>query len=226
MAFPIVILGFNDEYGSWKIIWTSLRKALSSSVVILTTSIEITRERRNVVLHQMNRYEFISDSLFDTLKQQPIILDFNIASHNKGAAPYFREYLREELKKWCANHTKPDGTNYNVYTDGLKVHTTINSRLQNFAEESMRSHISSLQKDFDHHWSGYTNAPYPEEFTDSVINVILDQAMRRSERYRKLKKEGKKEKEIKRIFNTKTQMTLFSWDGEIDTTLSPRDSSL
>jgi len=186
--------------------------------------IEITRERRNVVLHQMNRYEFISDSLFDTLKKQPIMLDFNIASHNKGAAPYFREYLREELKKWCANHTKPDGTNYNVYTDGLKVHTTINSRLQNFAEESMRSHISSLQKDFDHHWSGYTNAPYPEEFTDSMINVILDQAMRRSERYRKLKKAGKKEKEIKRIFNIKTQMTLFSWDGEIDTTLSPRDS--
>jgi penicillin-binding protein 1A len=186
--------------------------------------IEITRERRNVVLHQMNRYEFISDSLFDTLKKQPIMLDFNIASHNKGAAPYFREYLREELKKWCTNHTKPDGTNYNVYTDGLKVHTTINSRLQNFAEESMRSHISSLQKDFDHHWSGYTNAPYPEEFTDSMINAILDQAMRRSERYRKLKKAGKKEKEIKRIFNIKTQMTLFSWDGEIDTTLSPRDS--
>ena len=119
------------------------------------------------------------------------MLDFNIASHNKGAAPYFREYLREELKKWCTNPTKPDGTNYNVYTDGLKVHTTINSRLQNFAEKSMRSHISSLQKDFDHHWSGYTNAPYPEEFTDSMINAILDQAMRRSERYRKLKKAGK-----------------------------------
>jgi len=186
--------------------------------------IEITRERRNVVLHQMNRYEFICDSLFDTLKRRPITLDFKLASHNQGRAPYFREHLREELKKWCANHTKPDESNYNLYTDGLKVYTTINSRLQKFAEEAMRSHISSLQKDFDHHWSGYTNAPYPEEFTDSLINVILDQAMRRSERYRKLKKAGKKEKEIKRIFNIKTKMTLFSWDGEIDTTLSPRDS--
>ena len=186
--------------------------------------IELTKERRNVVLSQMNRYEFIPDSLFDSLKKQPIILDFKMASHNKGAAPYFREYLREEVKKWCASHTKPDSSNYNVYTDGLKVHTTINSRLQQFAEEGMKIHISALQKDFYNHWKGYTKAPYPDDFEWEQINAIIDQGMKRSERYIKLKKAGKSENEIKKIFNTKVPMILFSWDGEIDTILSPRDS--
>ena len=110
--------------------------------------LKLTKSRRNVVLSQMKKYEMISDSLYNNLSQQPIRLDFKKASHNEGPAPYFREYLRGELKKWCSNQTKPDGSNYNVYTDGLKVHTTINSRLQKFAEEGMRTHISSLQKDF------------------------------------------------------------------------------
>jgi penicillin-binding protein 1A len=186
--------------------------------------LEITEGRRNVVLSQMNKYEVISDSLFDTLVQQPVVLNFKKASHNEGLAPYFREYLRAEMKKWCANHTKPDGTNYNVYTDGLKVHTTINSRLQQFAEEGMRTHISALQKDFDTHWKGYTKAPYPDDFEWEQINAIIDQGMKRSERYRKLKNAGKSEKEIKTVFKKKVAMTLFSWDGEIDTVLSPRDS--
>ena len=90
---------------------------------------ELTESRRNIVLYQMNKYEFIADSLYDTLKKQAIILEFKKASHNEGLAPYFREYLRGELKNWCVNQTKPDGSNYNVYTDGLKVYTTINSRL-------------------------------------------------------------------------------------------------
>ena len=107
---------------------------------------ELTQGRRNIVLSQMKKYEVISDSLYDTLVQQPIVLNFKKASHNEGLAPYFREYFRGELKKWCSTHTKPDGTNYNAYTDGLKVYTTINSRLQQFAEEGMRTHISSLQK--------------------------------------------------------------------------------
>jgi len=185
---------------------------------------ELTKGRRNIVLSQMKKYEVISDSLYDTLMQQPIILNFKKASHNEGLAPYFREYFRGELKKWCATHTKPDGTNYNAYTDGLKVYTTINSRLQQFAEEGMRTHISSLQKDFNTHWKGYTKAPYPDDFEWEQINEIIDQGMRRSERYRKLKKADKSIKEIKSIFKKKVQMTLFSWDGEIDTLLSPRDS--
>jgi len=185
---------------------------------------ELTEGRRNIVLSQMKKYEVISDSLYDTLVQQSIILNFKKASHNEGLAPYFREYFRGELKKWCATHTKPDGTNYNAYTDGLKVYTTINSRLQQFAEEGMRTHMSSLQKDFNTHWKGYTKAPYPNDFEWEQINEIIDQGMRRSERYRKLKKAGKSIKEIKSIFKKKVQMTLFSWDGEIDTLLSPRDS--
>ena len=186
--------------------------------------LELTEGRRNVVLSQMRKYEVISDSLYDTLVQQPIILNFKKASHNEGLAPYFREYLRGELKKWCATHTKPDGSNYNVYTDGLKVYTTINSRLQQFAEEGMRTHISSLQKDFNTHWKGYSKAPYPDDFEWEQIDAIIDQGMKRSERYRKLKKAGKSQNEIKSIFKKKVPMTLFSWDGEIDTVLSPRDS--
>ena len=186
--------------------------------------IELTEGRRNIVLSQMNKYEVISDSLYDTLVQQPIVLNFKKASHNEGLAPYFREYFRGELKKWCSTHTKPNGTNYNAYTDGLKVYTTINSRLQQFAEEGLRTHISSLQKDFNNHWKGYTKAPYPDDFEWDQIDEIIDQGMRRSERYRKLKKAGKSKNEINSIFKKKVQMTLFSWDGEIDTLLSPRDS--
>lgn len=186
--------------------------------------LELTEGRRNVVLSQMNRYGFISDSLFDVLKNQTIVLDFKKASHNEGLAPYFREYLRGELKEWCSSHTKPDGTNYNAYTDGLKIYTTINSRLQNFAEEGLKSHVSSLQKDFYKHWRGYSKAPYPKHFEWEQIDAIIDAGMKRSERYRKLKKAGKSEDEIKKIFKTKVPMTLFSWEEEIDTVLSPRDS--
>ena len=186
--------------------------------------LKITEERRNIVFLQMNRYGFISDSLFQKLKQTPILLDFKKPNHNEGLAPYLREYLREELKKWANKTTKIDGSKYNIYTDGLKIYTTINSRLQNFAEEAMKTHVASLQKDFYKHWQGYPNAPYPEDFTDSLINVIMEQAMRRSERYRKLKKSGFKEEKIKEIFNIKVPMNLFSWGGEIDTVLSPLDS--
>ena len=185
---------------------------------------ELTEGRRNIVLFQMKKYEVISDSVYVSLVKQPIILNFKKASHNEGLAPYFREYFRGELKDWCSKNIKPDGTNYNAYTDGLKVYTTINSRLQQFAEEGMRTHISSLQKDFNNHWKGYTKAPYPDDFEWDQINEIIDQGMRRSERYRKLKKAGKSKREIKSIFKKKVQMTLFSWDGEIDTLLSPRDS--
>lgn len=183
-----------------------------------------TQDRRNVVLSQMNRYAFINDLTFDSLRNIPIQLNFKLASHNEGLAPYLREYLREELKKWCASNKKADGENYNLYTDGLKVYTTINSRLQTFAEQAVRGHISTLQKDFYNHWRGYSKAPFPSDFKWDQINKIIDQGMKRSERYKKLKKSGKSESEIRSIFNTKVQMTLFSWDGEIDTILSPRDS--
>ncbi len=184
----------------------------------------LTEERRNVVLYQMKKYGFLSDSLYNNLSKEPISLVFKQASHVEGPAPYFREYLRGHLKEWCSKNTKIDGTNYNLYTDGLKIYTTINSRLQQFAEEAVKTHISSLQKDFYNHWEGYTKAPYPDDFEWDEINMIIDQGMRRSERYRKLKKSGKSEKEIERAFRKKVPMKLFSWQGEIDTVLSPRDS--
>ena len=186
--------------------------------------VELTTNRRNVVLDQMSKYNFITKRQADSLKSLPIVLDFKKADHNEGLAPYLREYLRGELKKWCQENKKADGTNYNLYTDGLKIYTGINSRMQSHAEQALKSHLASLQKDFDKHWKGYSNAPFPKDFSRDQINTIIDQAMRRSERYRLLKKAGKSKKEIKKIFDKKVAMSIFSWKGEIDTIMSPRDS--
>jgi penicillin-binding protein 1A len=172
----------------------------------------------------MNKYEFISDSLYDSLVQLPVVLDFKKASHNSGLAPYFREYLRGEMKKWCSTKMKSDGSSYNLYTEGLKIYTTIDSRLQKFAEEAVETHISDLQKVFYNHWEGYANAPFPEDFEPEQIDEIIDMAMRRSVRYKRLKSQGKTIDQIRKVFNTKTEMKLFSWNGKRDTVLSPRDS--
>jgi penicillin-binding protein 1A len=186
--------------------------------------LELTQERRNVVLSQMRKYDKISESLYDSIVQIPIALDFKKASHNEGLAPYFREHLRGKMKEWCLNNIKPDGSRYNLYTDGLKIYTTIDSRVQKFAEEAVSVHISKLQMDFYNHWKGYTNAPFPKDFEPEQIDAIIDQAMRRSVRYKRLKRQGKKINEIRDVFNKKTPMKLFSWNGKIDTILSPRDS--
>jgi len=186
--------------------------------------LELTTNRRNVVLSQMRKYSFITDTLYDSLVKTPVILDFKKASHNEGLAPYFREYLRGKMKKWCSTKIKPDGSRYNLYTDGLKIYTTIDSRLQKFAEEAVETHISFLQKDFYNHWKGYTNAPFPKDFEQEQIDAIVDQSMKRSVRYKRLKSKGKSIKEIRKIFDKRTEMTLFSWRGKIDTILSPRDS--
>ena len=186
----------------------------------------LTRTRRNVVLSQMDKYGFLGeDENLDSLQAQPIVLNFKKASHNEGLSPYLREYLRVGfLKEWCANNSKPDGTPYNLYTDGLKVYTTINSRMQSFGEDAMKTHISSLQKDFYKHWKGYSKAPFPKDFEQEQIDMIMEQAMRRSERYRKLKVAGKSKREIKHAFRKKVPMTVFSWGGERDTVMSPMDS--
>lgn len=186
----------------------------------------LTRARRNVVLSQMEKYGLLEEGEnLDSLQAKPIVLDFKKASHNEGLSPYLREHLRVGfLKEWCANNNKPDGTPYNLYTDGLKVYTTINSRMQSFGEEAMRTHISSLQKDFYKHWKGYSKAPFPKDFEQEQIDMIMEQAMKRSERYRKLRVAGKSKNEIKKIFRKKVPMTVFSWKGERDTIMSPMDS--
>ena len=185
--------------------------------------IELTKSRRDVVLYQMMKYKFITDSVYKQNIEKEIILDFKKASHNRGLAPYFREYLRTEMKKWCSKNTKADGKRYNLYTDGLKIYTTINSRLQFFAEEAMRTHLFKLQNDFYRHWRGYTNAPFPEDFEKEQIDEILNQAIKRSERYIKLKKTGTPELKIKEIFNKKVPMKLLAWDQKIKKILPKKD---
>ena len=186
--------------------------------------LELTQERRNVVLSQMKKYDFITPSEYDSISSNPIVLDFKKASHNEGLAPYLREYLRGELKEWCKNNQKADGSNYNLYTDGLKIYTTINSKMQQYAEEAVHSHIASLQDDFFKHWKGYTNAPFPEDFDKDQIYSILEQAMKRTDRYKKLKSRNASKKEIYSAFRTKTPMRVFTWEGEKDTIITPLDS--
>ena len=188
--------------------------------------LELTQKRRDIVLSQMKKYDFISDTLYDSLVQTPIVLDFKKASHNEGLAPYFREYLRGEMKKWCSTKIKTDGSPYNLYTDGLKIYTTIDSRMQTYAEEATKTHISSLQNDFYRHWDGYDHAPFPEDMDSLQIEQVMELAIKRSVRYKRMKDQKKSKEEIEKTFNTKIDMQLFSWKGKIDTLLSPRDSIL
>ncbi|MEP7264461.1 MAG: transglycosylase domain-containing protein [Bacteroidota bacterium] len=177
---------------------------------------EAALQRRNVVLSQMQKYKFITDLQFDMLKRKPITLKFEAEGHSTGPAPYFRETLRLELNKWCHDHKKADGTSYNLYTDGLRIYTTIDSRMQRYAEEAVKEHLTALQKEFFAHWKGQSAwKEHPE---------IINDAVKKTERYRALKDSGATEADIKKIFDKKVKMTLFSWKGERDTLLSPLDS--
>ena len=182
-----------------------------------------TQNRRNVVLSQMMKNNKISRAEFDSLKVLPLELDFQKTGHNEGSSTYFREQLRDMLKGWCSTHKKPNGEYYNLYTDGLKVYTTIDSKIQKHAEQAVKNHMKVLQKEF---YEVYKNrkTPYPRDFSKQQIDGLINQAVKRSERYRKLTNQGKSESEIERIFNTKVKTHLFSWNGEIDTLISPRDS--
>lgn len=173
-------------------------------------------QRRNVVMSQMLKYKFISHTQYDSLKTLPIKLKFQAEDHNQGLATYFREVLRLELIKWCREHKKADGTTYNLYRDGLKIYTTIDSRLQALAEAALKQHLKDLQKQFDDHWKNRNPfAEHPE---------IITNAMKQSERYITLKAEGLSETQIEKNFKTKTEMTIFTWKGEADTMMSPLDS--
>ena len=183
--------------------------------------------RRNVVLRQMQRYDYISKSVYDSVKKLPLDMSkFGRQDHITGHATYFREFLRGKLKTWCNEHIKPDGTPYDLYKDGLKIFTTLNSKLQKYAEEAVIEHLSlDLQPTFFEHWKHYPNAPfYFENNASEEIQKILKQAMHRSERYRKLKEANATNDEIKRSFNTPIHMKVFTWQGETDTVMSPMDS--
>lgn len=172
--------------------------------------------RRNTVINQMVKYGYLPDVQADSIKALPIKLDLRPQSHSAGLATYFREYLRIELNKWIEENRKPDGSKYNLYKDGLKVYTTLDSRMQLHAEEAVKAHMKDLQETFFKHWKG--REPWGEH------EEILTMGMKRSDRYRALKAEGYSTEEIEQMFDIPVETRLFSWNGWMDTLISPMDS--
>ena len=216
---------------------------------------ERATERRNVVLAQMLKAGYISKQEHDTYVAEPMKLKFHVADHKDGIATYFRDYLRrymmankpkrsdyaswnqgkyyqdsinweqDPLYGWCNKNRKKNGDHYNVYTDGLKVYTTIDSRMQKYAEEAIDKHVAKyLQPAFDQENKRKPNAPYTSKLSKEQVKNILMRSVRQCERYRVLKASGATEAEIMRSFNTKTEMSVFSYRGEIDTVMTPMDS--
>ncbi len=190
---------------------------------------ERTKKRRNVVLHQMAKNGYITEKEKDSLQKLPLKLDFHPERHDEGIATYLREYIRQFVSNWTKKHPKPNGSYYNIYTDGLKIYTTIDSRLQTNAEAAVKEHMKRLQAAFDKQAKKLKNAPFyfPKlgpKATRKEIAKIMKQAMRRSERWRVMKKAGLSDKEIIKSFHKKIKMRVFSWNGDIDTLMTPYDS--
>ena len=181
--------------------------------------------RRNLVLDKMAANGYITQAECDSVKQIPIDMShFHIMDHNTGQATYFREYLKKELGEWAKNNPRPDGKEYNIYCDGLRIYTTLDSRMQQYAEEAVNQFMGKeLQPMFYNHWKGYKNAPFSNLKPDK-IEELIETSMKRTERYRSLANEGLSMDSIKAIFNQPVRMTVFSWDGPIDTVMSPMDS--
>jgi len=184
---------------------------------------EKVKNRRNTVLGQMFKNDFIDENQKDSLQLKDLGLDIHREGHSEGSATYFREYLRDFMKKWIKNNPKPDGTSYNLHRDGLKIYVTLDSRMQNYAEEAMKEHMSNLQKSFFKEHKENITAPFYDLEKIDIDNTIL-LAMKRSNRWKRMKKKGASEKEIIASFNKKTDMKVFSWGGTIDTIMSPKDS--
>lgn len=192
---------------------------------------ERVKERRDVVLAQMYKYDYLTEAAKDSLQKLPLTINFNPESHNEGLGTYFREHLKGFLKTWISENPKEDGSNYNIYLDGLKIYTTIDSRMQAYAEEAVDEHMKKLQAEFFHQNTKERNknAPFAKDVEQKSIDFALQRAMEQSERWRIMKEEGKSEKEIIASFDRKTPMTLFSWtekNNRIDTIMTPRDSIL
>ena len=216
---------------------------------------ERSRGRRNVVLEQMRKAGYITDAECDSLQALPLKLTYNRVDHKEGLATYFREYLRgvmtapkpvrsdyrgwqmqkfyedsiawetNPLYGWCAKNKKKDGTNYNIYTDGLKIYTTINSRMQQYAEDAVKEHLGDyLQPVFFKEKEGSKNAPYARSLPEKRVEELLTKAMKQTERYRLMKEAGASEQQIRKAFDTPEEMTVFSWKGDKDTIMTPMDS--
>lgn len=189
---------------------------------------ENSLRRRNLVLSQMKKYGYITNNDYDSISELPLgVSKYSMKDHNQGLATYAREYLRGQLKKWCKTHFKPDGSSYNLYKDGLKIYTTIDSRMQRYAEEAVREHLAlDLQPAFYSHWKGHEYAPFDfeEAEAEGAVDKIMLQAIKRSERYRVLRNAGTPMDSILLSFETPAEMRIFSWNGSIDTIMTPLDS--
>lgn len=177
---------------------------------------ERAKERRNTVLTQMAKYGYLEEALLDSFTQIPLEVDYFREGSNQGLATYFREHLRQELEEILEDYKKPDGSSYNLYTDGLKIYTTIDARLQQYAEEAVEEHLSKLQEDFYKDWR--RGKPWGSK-------ANLDRAMKRSDRYQALKKKDLSDEAIEEIFNQPVEMRIFSWVGEEEVKeMTPLDS--
>lgn len=216
---------------------------------------ERCRERRNVVLDQMRKAGYITDEQYEKSCALPITLNFHRNDHKDGTAPYLREFLRvymsaerpdrskypswnkrqyvldsiawdtDPLYGWCNKNFKKDGTPYNLNADGLKVYTTIDSRMQRYAEEAVYGHVARyLQPEFFKENNGKPNAPFTSQLTKKQVNQIMERAVLQSERYRILKANGASDEEIHKSFHTPTDMSIFTYHGDVDTTMTPIDS--
>ena len=213
-----------------------------------------TTGRRNVVLSQMEKNNYLSKAQSDSLKARPLEISFNRMDHKEGLAPYFREYLRlmmiakkpdkkgyfvwnqqkfyedslawetNPLFGWCNKKKKIDGSNYDLYIDGLKIYTTIDSRMQKYAEEAVHERMANLQDEFFKAKAKSKTAPFSSSLTQAEVKDIMDRAVKQSDRYKALTKENKSESEINTIFKTPVEMSVFSWKGTRDTIMSPYDS--
>ena len=181
--------------------------------------------RRNTVIDQMEKNGYITKAEAEAAQSRPIVLRYNKIDHNKGLAPYFREVLRDELKDWCQAHKKADGSEYNLYRDGLKIYTTINPRMQLYAEEAVSKHLMDLQKVF----AAQSNIKSGSVWKN--WQKYLDRYMKESDRYLDMKEANASDDEIQKAFNTPTKMKVFAWRSpsepdlnEIDTVMTPMDS--
>lgn len=181
------------------------------------------KNRRNVVLSQMEKGKIISKEEKERLQSLPIKLNFKLETHKEGTATYFREYLRDYMKKWVEENKKPDGSDYDIYKDGLKIYTTIDSRMQLHAEQAVTAHMANLQEEFFNQSKGNKNAPFVN-ISSVETQRILNQAMKSSNRWAVMKSMDKSDEEIIKSFSEKTEMTVFSWKGEKDTIMTPLDS--
>ncbi|HAM11209.1 MAG: hypothetical protein A2X05_09800 [Bacteroidetes bacterium GWE2_41_25] len=214
---------------------------------------DLMMQRRNVVISQMAKYGYLAPATADSVKKLPIELNFRIEDHNTGLATYLREYLRNIMRRpepdrnkyvrqssyedalwewennplygWCNKSKKPDGTPYDLYKDGLKIYTTINSKMQKYAEEALTEHLSKeVQPDFYRRAKGFKNPPYSNDLSKQQIDELIMASVKQSDRYYSMRRADAPDDSIWLAFNTKVPMRVFSWRGDIDTVMTPLDS--